>query len=280
MNKTQRIGVTLTQGCTLSGGETAMDVLSETIPFNHRIDIDPTLLKTEDPLYLTAVSDLAKRLKAAVKSVIDAGDFPLVFGGDHALAIGSIAGATQGSDQAVLWIDAHGDCNTHLSSISKRIHGMPLAVVQGQGHPNLTALIDQPILPQNILLAGIRSLDPEEEALMKAWGNRFITMEEIRQKGSAWLQEELLGFMRSHARVHLSYDLDSMDPQAIRGVNTPVQGGFTPEEILPLLDSLLKEPNLTSMDIVEFNPKNDDGSTLDLIHSIHRLFSHDREETL
>lgn len=278
MKQTVRIGVTLTHGCTITGGETAIDVLSKSIDIDQKIAIDPRLIKEESPLFLTAVADLNARLKASVREIVTQGKTPLVFGGDHALAIGSIAGATQDNDQAVLWIDAHGDCNTDETSISQRIHGMPLAVVQGHGHPVLTALIDSPIPPQNVLLVGIRDLDPEEEANMRTWGNRFITMKTIREKGNSWLCGEILTFMHSHRSVHVSFDCDSMDPSFIRGVNTPVSEGFNQEEILPLLETILNEDNISSMDIVEFNPQRDDGETLGLILSIDRLYNIFREE--
>lgn len=277
MKTIQRIGVTLTQGCTLPGGESAMDTLAARIPFNHRLSIQESLLKTEKPQYLSAIVDLNVRLKHLVSTCIKNNEFPLVFGGDHALAIGSIAGVVQDHDHAVLWIDAHGDCNTDVSSISQRIHGMPLAVVQGQGHPDLVAINDHVIQAQNILLIGIRSLDLEEEILMKQWGNRYITMSTIEENGLEWLQSELRVFMQAHAKIHVSFDCDSMDPALISGVNTPVKGGFNVHQILPILSTVLSYDAVTSMDIVEFNPSHDDGSTFDLIHTIHKLVSQAKE---
>jgi len=277
MKKIQRIGVTLTQGCTLKGGETAIDTLASIIPFDHRLDINPSLLKTEKPQYLSGIVDLNLRLKAVVSSAIQAQDFPLVFGGDHALAIGSISGVAHSPDHAVIWIDAHGDCNTDISSISQRIHGMPLAVVQGHGHPDLTALNRYVIKAQNVLLIGIRSLDSEEEKLMNQWGNRSITMATIEQNGLEWLLAELRNFMETHAHVHVSFDCDSMDPQLISGVNTPVKGGFNVHQIRPILSTILAYDHVSSMDIVEFNPLYDNGSTFDLISSIHQLVSQAKE---
>lgn len=273
------IGVNLVHGCTIAGGEKAMDHLKEHLPFSLILDINPETLKAEKPLYLSAIVELNTRLKNALKA-LDQTTFPIVYGGDHALAIGSISAHTN-PHQAVLWIDAHGDCNTPESSISQRIHGMPLAVAQGQGHPLLTQLMDSPIQAQNVLLIGIRSLDIEEEALMKAWGNRFITMETIRQNGLSWLQAEVQTFMQDHPLVHCSFDCDSMDPQLISGVNTPVKGGFTPEEMLPILKTIFKSDHLNALDIVEFNPSLDQGATKALILSITQTlydekgFNHD-----
>lgn len=269
MKKLRSIGVTLTHGCDIQGGEKAMDVLAQHLDFDARLELNPELLKREEPLYLTAVLDLNSRLKDVLRPILESGDVPLVFGGDHALAIGSLAAHTQ-ANQAVLWIDAHGDCNTHETSLTQRIHGMPLAVAQGQGHPALTQLVDSPIRPENVLLIGIHDLDPLEEALMKQWGNRFITMQEIQDKGFDWLLEEVFVFMDSHAYVHCSFDCDSMDPYMIPGVNTPVSGGFTVDEIMPILQTVFSSDHLNAVDIVEFNPTRDSEATLQLILSIQK----------
>lgn len=270
MKKISHIGVTLTHGCDIKGGESAMDVLAQHLSFDERIELNQTLLKKEQPLYLTAVLDLNQRLKDTLRHRLDKGELPIVYGGDHALAIGSLAAHTH-PNQAVLWIDAHGDCNTHETSLTQRIHGMPLAVAQGQGHPVLTQLVDYPIDPKHVLLIGIRDLDPLEEALMKSWGNRYITMTEIRDKGFDWLLEEVYVFMTKHEQVHCSFDCDSMDPYMIPGVNTPVSGGFTVDEILPILQTIFSSDHLNALDIVEFNPTRDTQATLSLILTLTKM---------
>lgn len=275
MKKIVHIGVNLVQGCDISGGEKAMQVLSDSIDFDEILEIDQSLLKDEKPLYLTAITDLNYRIKQSIIDHTQNGEFPLVFGGDHALAIGSIAASAKDDDWAILWIDAHGDCNTDESSISKRIHGMPLAVTQGYGHPDLVSIMDHFVPSQNILTLGIRSLDPLEEALMKQWGVNIITMNEINEKGLIWCIEEVNKFMMKHQNVHCSFDCDSMDPHLIPGVNTPVNGGFNQTEIVEILKNVLQHRSLKSCDIVEFNPVQDNGNTLkcvkdvcELIHSI------------
>lgn len=271
MKTIRKIGVVLKEGCDIEGGQFAIDALQKHIPMDDVVRLDEKLIKNQDPLYLDAVVDLNEHLKKSVKEAYDRGEFPLVFGGDHALAIGSITGVAQ-AEHAVLWIDAHGDCNTEESSDSKRIHGMPLAVVQGHGHPALTKLVDQTVDSKNILLIGIRSLDDAEEALMKQWGVRWLTMEEIRKQGLEWMQNEVMLFARQAKHLHVSFDCDSMDPMHYPGVNTPVRGGFVSEEILPLLEAVLSLDNISSMDIVEYNPTRDPNlDTLHLIQAIAKL---------
>ena len=271
MKTIRKIGVVLKEGCDIEGGQFAIDALQKHITMDDVVRLDEKLIKDQDPLYLDAVVDLNQHLKASVKDAYDQGEFPLVFGGDHALAIGSITGAAQ-AEHSVLWIDAHGDCNTEESSDSKRIHGMPLAVVQGHGHPSLTDLVDHPIEARNILLVGIRSLDDAEEELMEQWGVRWLTMEEIRRQGLEWMHHEVMLFAKQAKHLHVSFDCDSMDPMHFPGVNTPVRGGFVSDEILPLLENVLSLDTISSMDIVEYNPTRDPNfDTLNLIQAITKL---------
>lgn len=270
MKTIKRIGVVLKEGCDIDGGQHAIEVLSQSIQLDTVVEVNQALVRKQDPLYLDAVTDLNLRLNHEVKKALDEGYFPLVFGGDHALAIGSISAVAQES-HAILWIDAHGDCNTVESSDSKRIHGMPLAVLQGYGHPDLLAMVKQPVQSDNIMLVGIRSLDDEEERLMSLWGVHWITMQEIRKQGIDWMNEQVNRFIQDKKHLHVSFDCDSMDPSLFPGVNTPVKDGFKPYEILPLLKHVLNHPNLSSMDIVEFNPTRDQGSTLDLIKTLNEM---------
>lgn len=270
MKTIKRIGVVLKEGCDINGGQYAMDVLSQSIELDTVIKVNEDLIKIQNPLYLDAVVDLNQRLKKEVELAISEGSFPLVFGGDHALAIGSISAVAQ-DGHAILWIDAHGDCNTVESSDSKRIHGMPLAVVQGYGHPDLINLVHKTVESNNIMLIGIRSLDDEEERLMSLWGVHWITMGEIRKQGIDWLNEQVNRFIQDKKHLHVSFDCDSMDPSLFPGVNTPVKDGFKPYEILPLIKHVLNHPNISSMDIVEFNPTRDQGSTLDLIKTLNQM---------
>jgi len=268
----KRIGVELKEGCDINGGDLAIKSLQDLLDFDEIISIDPSRLIKEEPLYLKAVTDINQRLKKIISETHKQKDFPLVFGGDHALAIGSIsASLTQGT--GVLWIDAHGDCNTVESSPSHRIHGMPLAVLQGYGHPQLTQLNDVILKGTDIIQIGIRSLDEEEALLMKKWGIRSITMEEIKTKGWPWVDLELSSFIQNHTKLHVSFDCDSVDPKEAPGVNTPYKDGLSIHEVMALLESLPFE-KVSSMDIVEYNPIKDNGKTKAMIIAIDQLVSH------
>ncbi len=270
MKKIKRIGVVLKEGCDIEGGQFAMDVLHQSIELDSVIKVNQALVKTQSPLYLDAVVDLNLRLKNEVEQAHHDGYFPLVFGGDHALAIGSISASAK-EGHAILWIDAHGDCNTVESSDSQRIHGMPLAVLQGHGHIDLIRMVNPTVKSDNIMLIGIRSLDIEEEKLMTKWGVHWLTLNEIRKQGIDWMNEQVNRFIQDKQYLHVSFDCDSMDPVLFPGVNTPVKDGFKPYEILPLIKHVLNHPGITSMDIVEFNPTRDQGTTLELIKSINQL---------
>lgn len=270
MKKIKRIGVVLKEGCDIDGGQFAMDIIKQSIKLDTIVALNQDLIKTQNPLYLDAVVDLNVRLNQVVQEAQNEGYFPLVFGGDHALAIGSISASTK-ENHAILWIDAHGDCNTVESSDSKRIHGMPLAVLQGHGHRDLVNIVKHAIQSDNIMLIGIRSLDEEEERLMNLWGVHWITMLEIRKQGIDWLNEQVNRFIQNKEHLHISFDCDSMDPVLFPGVNTPVKDGFKPYEIFPLIKHVLNHPGISSMDIVEFNPSRDQGSTLELIKTLNEL---------
>jgi len=255
-----KIGVSLKEGCNIEGAELAIGFLKRDIDFNESIGINPNLLIQEKPYNLSAVCDINHRLQGIITQCINQGSFPLVYGGDHALAIGSISPWIK-PNFGLIWIDAHGDCNTDVSSLTQRIHGMPLAVLMGHGHPELVKLIKHKLLASQILQIGIRSLDLKEKELMDAWGVNYLTMEEIRTMSMPELLKIVSTFTQTHDHIHISFDCDSMDPSIIKGVNTPAKGGFKLDEIIRLLESILASQKVDSMDIVEYNPIKDDGQT-------------------
>jgi arginase len=267
----KRIGVELKEGCDIQGGDLAIKALQESLVFDEVYSVNPGLLRLEDPLYISAVTDINLRLKQGIRSILKEGHFPVVFGGDHALAIGSIS-ANLTPETGVLWIDAHGDCNTVESSPSHRIHGMPLAILQGHGHPRLTAMNDVVLKAKDILQIGIRSLDDEEQALMDRWGVRYITMSDIKANGYGWMIKEVAAFVATHPRIHVSFDCDSVDPKDAPGVNTPYKNGLSLSDVMTLLTSLDYD-KVFSMDIVEFNPTRDNGQTKAMILAIDALVS-------
>lgn len=195
--------------------------------------------------------------------------FPLVLGGDHSIAIGSIAGVSrQYEDLGVIWYDAHGDINTTETSPSGNIHGMPLAVSLGYGHEKLTnILFEQPkIKPENVVLIGIRDLDEGEKERLRKLNIKVYTMHEIDRLGMPQVIGETISYLKKRTDgVHLSFDLDGIDPSEAPGVGTPVRGGVTYRESHLALEMLAEADIITSAEFVEVNPMLDDkNQTADL----------------
>ena len=193
-----------------------------------------------------------------VHEVVAKGDFPLVLGGDHSIAIGTLAGLSDRyENMGVIWYDAHADMNTEETTTSGNIHGMPLAVSLGVGHEKLTKIggFLPKIRPENVVLIGIRALDPEEKTLIAELGIRAYTMHEIDRIGMAKVMEETIAYLKEKTDgVHLSLDLDGLDPVDAPGVGTPVAGGITYRESHLAMEMLAESGMITSAEFVEVNP--------------------------
>jgi arginase len=177
--------------------------------------------------------------------------FPIVLGGDHSLAMGSVSGVARGR-VGVIWVDAHADFNTPETSPSGNIHGMPLAVLCGLGHPRLTEVF-QAVDPKDVVLIGVRSVDPGEARLLKEMGVRVYTMHEVDRLGIAPIAEEALSYLEG-LPLHVSLDADVLDPTLAPGVGTPVPGGLSYREAHLLMEILALSGRVRSLDLVEVNP--------------------------
>ncbi|GAA4702990.1 arginase [Brevibacillus fulvus] len=208
--------------------------------------------------YLEQVVKANEQLAEAVSKEIGDGRFPLVLGGDHSIAIGTIAGvAKHVQNLGVIWFDAHGDLNTGETSPSGNIHGMSLAACLGYGHERLVSLggFFPKLKPENIVIIGARDLDPGERALIKEIGLNVYTMHEIDKLGMARVMEEAIKQVsRETDGVHLSLDLDGLDPHDAPGVGTPVIGGISYRESHLALEILAEADVLVSAEFVEVNP--------------------------
>lgn len=212
---------------------------------------------------LNEVVQASENLKETVSSTIDKGNFPLVLGGDHSIAIGTIAGVLEHySNPGLIWYDAHGDINTAETSPSGNIHGMPLAVSLGYGHDKLTRLFEQNhIKPENVVLIGIRDLDDGEKQLLRELNVTVYTMHEIDRLGMPQVMKETIEHLNQKTDgVHLSFDMDGIDPKEAPGVGTPVMGGATYRETHVAMEMLAESDMITSAEIVEVNPMLDDKS--------------------
>jgi len=207
---------------------------------------------------LAQVIEANEKLAEMVDQEMSKKHFPLVFGGDHSIAIGSLAGISKYYDNlGVIWYDAHGDLNSSETSPSGNIHGMPLAASLGIGHEKLTNLFgDAPkIKPENIVIVGARSLDPGERKLIRDKGIKVYTMHEIDRMGMSKVMEETIQYLKERTDgVHLSLDLDGLDPSEAPGVGTPVLGGITYRESHLAMEMLAEADILSSAEFVEVNP--------------------------
>ncbi|WP_192894230.1 arginase [Lysinibacillus composti] len=207
---------------------------------------------------LKAVADGNEKLGQKVDEAIRSNRFPLVLGGDHSIAIGTLAGVSKHyKNLGVIWYDAHGDLNTAETSPSGNIHGMPLAVSLGIGHPTLTNIggYCPKVKPENIVIIGARSLDEGERILIKEKGIKVYTMHEVDRLGMTKVMEETISYLKERTDgVHLSLDLDGLDPEAAPGVGTPVAGGLSYRESHLAMEMLSESNIITSAEFVEINP--------------------------
>ena len=200
-------------------------------------------------------------LSLRVEKILSTGKFPLVIGGDHSIALGSIAGianysAAAGKTLGVLWIDAHGDMNTDATSPSGNIHGMPLAASLGLGASELTEVGGRSpkVLPKNLVMVATRELDEGERLHIKQTGVNVFTMEEIDKHGMAWVMMKAIRKLKGLDLIHVSFDLDAVDPSVAPGVGTPVKGGLDYREAHLIMETLNEAGIMKSLEIVEANP--------------------------
>ncbi|MFC4736204.1 arginase [Bacillus daqingensis] len=207
---------------------------------------------------LDVVVKANQMLADEVMDIVSEGAFPLILGGDHSIAIGSLAGTAKDKENlGVIWYDAHGDLNTGETSPSGNIHGMPLAASIGLGHENLTSIggFSPKVKPENIVIIGARSLDEGERVLIKERGIHVYTMHEIDRLGMSKVMEEATDIVTKNTDgVHLSLDLDALDPNDAPGVGTPVIGGPTYRETHLAMEILAEKNIITSAEFVEVNP--------------------------
>lgn len=207
--------------------------------------------------YLDEIERVNVELCRVVAAEIENGYFPLVLGGDHSIAIGTISGVLRHKKRlGVLWFDAHGDINTADSSPSGNIHGMPVAVCMGIGHERLLTIggRDATLDPQRFVMIGTRDLDPGEKRLLKELGITVFSMYDVDMMGMAAVMSEALQIVSDGTDgVHVSFDMDVMDPLHAPGVGTPVMGGLTYRESHLAMELISAANIVTSAEFVEVN---------------------------
>jgi arginase len=208
--------------------------------------------------YIDCIVPMARRVAGAVATSVQGGRFPIVLGGDHSIALGSIRGAAKQKKLGLLWIDAHADFNTAETTPSGNIHGMPLAALCGLGDRRLTQLWDEvvPVIdPNHVAVIGVRDLDPGERQNLHETGVMVLSLEQIDRTGMyASVSHALDRISRDMDGIYLSFDVDSLDPRHAPGVGTPVSGGLTYREAHLACEMVAETGKLAGMDMVEVNP--------------------------
>jgi arginase len=292
------IGVPIHLGCDINGVNLGpeklreKDIINVIKNNNHQVyDLGNIFVKEEDEKnkfsshkkmkYIDTIVEVNTNLAEKVYTSLNSGIFPFIVGGDHSLGLGSISGASKYySDLAVIWVDAHGDINTHETTPSGNVHGMPLAAAMGLGHEKLVDLYFHGIKVrrENVYIVGARDLDEGELHLIQELNLNLWTTEDIKTKGIETVIRELQKKLTESQikNVHMSFDIDCLDKDLVPGTGTPVTKGLNISETKYLLKSLLETGLIKSMDFVELNALLDkDDSTADLaIDLIDWCFKH------
>jgi arginase len=216
--------------------------------------------------YVREIARLCEKLYKTSLSVLDGGGFPLVLGGDHSLAAGSVAATAdfvrrKGQPLGLIWVDAHGDMNTPASTGSGNVHGMPLAALLGAEPTELSRIggFSPKVAAEHTVLIGVRNLDAREREIVLASGVHFFTMKDIDRSGIASVVEQALALAGGGTGgIHVSFDLDVCDPVIAPGVGTPVKGGLDYREAHMLMEMIADSGLMRALDLVEVNPILDD----------------------
>jgi arginase len=218
--------------------------------------------------YLSEITRTCQTLADIVEKTVAEGKFPLVLGGDHSIAVGTVSGLShhyrkQDKKIGLIWIDAHADMNTPDTSPSGNVHGMPLACCIGLGPPELSGIdgFAPKIAPENVAIIALRSVDSDERTNIQRTGVRAYTMRDVDERGlRAVMQEAIEVVSNGTAGFHLSYDMDSVDPHEAPGVGTPVKGGLTYREAHLAMEVICDCDCMIGLEVVEVNPVIDEAN--------------------
>lgn len=229
---------------------------------NLSVPVRDVLVDERELRYLPSVRRVCEDVYRAGREAVADGMIPLFMGGDHSMSIGSLGGVTHEQPTGVIWVDAHGDFNTPETSPTGNIHGMAMAALLGEGFPELVNVGRQgaKLTPQDLVIVGLREVDPQEKVRLRESGITCYTMRDIDERGMACIAREALGRLAHRSRLHVSLDLDGLDPLEVPGVGTTAPGGITYREAQLLMEIIADSGLLRSMDIVEINPILDHGN--------------------
>ena len=216
----------------------------------------------EHKKYIRDIAKVCQKLYDRAMKSLEEGALPVVLGGDHSLAAGSVAASadwvrrSSSKPLGLIWVDAHGDMNTPATTESGNVHGMPLAALLGQEPLELASIGSTPsVLPQHTVLVGVRNLDRREKDQIRASGVHVFTMKDIDRDGIATVAERALSLAAyDTGGIHVSFDMDVCDPSFAPGVGTPVKGGFDYREAHMIMELVADSGRLVALDLVEVNP--------------------------
>ena len=249
----------------IAGLQTKLEALGYKVEDNGDIKIEimeRQKIKNPKLKYLDEIIKTSKLLAEKVERVLDKGDFPICLGGDHSMALGTISGITSFCKKrklrlGVIWIDAHSDMNTDETSPTGNIHGMPLSALMGLGCDELVNLLgfSPKLYPENCVLIGIRSIDEAEKVNIKKLKVPIYTMNDIDKLGIHRIIAKVLKQFREKVdHIHISFDVDSVDPSVAPGVGTPIPGGLSYREAHLLMETIAECGCMSSLEIAEVNP--------------------------
>jgi arginase len=224
----------------------------------------PETQQAVDPTkkYINEIARVCRELYDVALRSHEAGALPLVLGGDHSLAAGSVAASADyvrnvtSYPLGLIWVDAHGDMNTPTTTSTGNVHGMPLAALLGQEPNELSSIGSSPsVSPNNTVLLGIRNLDEKEKGEIRAAGVHVFTMKDIDREGIATIAERAIAIAsKGTGGIHVSFDMDACDPMHAPGVGTPVRGGLDYREAHMVMELVADSQRLVALDLVEVNP--------------------------
>jgi arginase len=232
------------------------------------VQAESVAVGTTKARYLREIAATCANLAQIVEKAASDAQFPLVLGGDHSVAVGTVSGLSsyyrkQNKKIGLVWIDAHADMNTPDTSPSGNVHGMPLACIAGDGPPELTQMcgFSPKVEPSNIAIVGLRSVDTGEKSNVHKLGVHAYTMRDIDERGLRAVVQEALEVANDGTEgFHLSFDMDSVDPHEAPGVGTPVKGGFTYREAHLAMENICDFDRMLGLEFVEVNPVIDEGN--------------------
>lgn len=248
---------------------------------NLNMHVIPEKIMPEENLpnlkYLNSVVATCEEIAQQQYQIMKQGRTPLFIGGDHSSVMGSISASSSylhhssGNDLGLIWIDAHPDINTDATTITGNIHGMPVAALLGMGAAPLTGFLDKrpKLKPENIVMLGLRDIDPPEAVFLKKQKIKYFTYDDICKKGLTNCLEETIRHLSDVKGVHISFDIDSMDPLIMPGVSVPVSGGLKETDVFEIFTECKEHLPVIAYDIVEYNREYDrDDVTADFVSEL------------